>query len=280
MIICGLVEYCCIDRCRRSMRQPLIRLVGVFGARMAPRTGILYETAIDLARRHIPEIGTGCAMAAIRECIVDAHLYGMVGMHIPTGMRAGDGFMHLSDIQKLREVGKLPLRCLQYIGLDGLDDALRLGCAAVWVIAGSGSVASRCLPMARLVLKLPRCWAPYESGKGLATMPTDEMFDAIRRSIQEVFRLVMSAVIGDVANRKVLDVFEAALPKRADQVCSPSDEFETQYTIRNAQHRIPNRSNIARSFTRMIFRGFAAGRDCINAADPCNRRYGYCLCCG
>ncbi|MDZ4718512.1 MAG: amidohydrolase [Roseiflexaceae bacterium] len=205
-------------------------------------TGILYETAIDLARRHITEIGTEERMAAVREAIVEAHSYGMVGMHIPTSMRAGDGLMHLSDIQKLREAGKLPLRCLQYIGLDGLDDALRLGIRSGmgdrWIRIGGvkmfadGSLGSETAEML----------APYESGsgKGLATMPTDELFDAVQRAMQGGLSVMVHA-IGDAANRKVLDAIEAAMPKRSEQTRSPSDDSETQYTIRNAQYRIPNR---------------------------------------
>jgi predicted amidohydrolase YtcJ len=90
-------------------------------------TGVLYETAIDIARRHIPPPSQSERMAAIREALVEAHSYGMVGMHIPTGMRAGDAMMHMSDLQRLREAGKLPLRCLQYISVEDLDTALALG---------------------------------------------------------------------------------------------------------------------------------------------------------
>jgi predicted amidohydrolase YtcJ len=203
-------------------------------------TGILYETAIDIARRHIAEPSQEDRMSAVRDAIVEAHSYGMVGMHIPTGMR-NDGTMHLTDLHLLRDAGKLPLRCLQYIGLEGLDDALRLGIRSGlgdrWLRIGGvkmfadGTLGSETAEMLEPFLS--------GSGKGLPTMPAEELFDAVRRSIQGGLSVMVHA-IGDGANRKVLDAIEAALPKRGEPR-GAGDDIETHYTIRNAQNRIPNR---------------------------------------
>ncbi len=204
-------------------------------------TGVIYETAIDLARRHIPEPTIDERVAAVREAITEAHSYGMIGMHIPTGMRGDDGAMHLSDLQKMREAGMLPLRCLQYIGLDGLDEALRLGIRSGlgdrWLRIGGlklfadGTLGSETAEMLEPFLS--------GGGKGLAVMPTEELFDAIRRSIQGGLSVMVHA-IGDAANRKVLDAIESASPRRM-HTNADGDDIETHYTIRNAQQRIPNR---------------------------------------
>src|SRR6185503_7571766 len=90
-------------------------------------TGMLFETALDLVRRHIPNATQEQRLSAIREATVEAHTYGMGGIHVPPGLGAGDAAQTLSDYQLLRERGQLRLRCLIHLGLDGLDDALRLG---------------------------------------------------------------------------------------------------------------------------------------------------------
>ncbi len=196
-------------------------------------TGVLYETAIDLARRHIPEPTEADRLDAVRDAITEAHSYGMVGMHIPTGMRPGDGSMHMHDLQTLRDRGQLPLRCLQYLGLDGLDDALHMGLRSGfgdrWLRIGGikmfadGTLGSETAEML----------APYEgsTGRGLATLPTEELYEAIRRSIAGGLSVMVHA-IGDLANRKVLDAIEAALPG------APAGPHGT---ARHAPARIPNR---------------------------------------
>jgi len=176
-------------------------------------TGILLETAMDLVRRHIPEPGQDERLAAIREAIAEAHSYGMVGMHLPASMIPGDGAQTLSDVQTLREQGHLHLRCLVYLGLDGLDAALALGVRSGlgdrWIRIGGvkmfadGSLGSQTAEML----------APYEgsSNCGIAVLSFDELCNAVRRSIHGGLAVMVHA-IGDAANRKVLDAIEAALP--------------------------------------------------------------------
>ncbi|ABU59870.1 Amidohydrolase 3 [Roseiflexus castenholzii DSM 13941] len=176
-------------------------------------TGILLETAIDLVRRHIPEPGQEERLAAVREAIEEAHSYGMVGMHLPTSMTPGDGRMTLDDLQTLRERGHLQLRCLVYLGLDGLDAALALGLHSGlgdrWIRLGGikmfadGSLGSQTADML----------APYEgsSNRGIAVLSSGELRHAVRRAIHGGLAVMVHA-IGDAANRKVLDAIEAALP--------------------------------------------------------------------
>ena len=175
-------------------------------------TGILLENAIDLVRRHIPTPGEDERLAAVREAIAEAHSYGMAGMHLPPGVRPGDAALTLADIQRLRARGQLKLRCLVHLGLDGLDDALRLGLRSGlgdrWVRIGGvkmfadGSLGSE---TAELL-------SHYEGRRhlGMATMTTEELNNAVRRALAGGIAVTVHA-IGDAANRRVLDAIEAAL---------------------------------------------------------------------
>jgi predicted amidohydrolase YtcJ len=201
-------------------------------------TGIVYETAIDLIRKHIPEPTQADRIAAVRETIQEAYGYGMVGMHIPTGMRGNDGAIHLSDLQIMRDAGELGLRCLLYIGLDGMDDALRLGMRSGfgdrWLRIGGvkmfadGTLGSETAEMLE----------PYEtgSGKGLATLPTEELFEAIQRCIHGGMSVMVHA-IGDAANRKVLDAIEAAQQGMPAAILQRNNAAR----VRNNLVSIPNR---------------------------------------
>lgn len=196
-------------------------------------TGVLFENAVDLVRRHIPEASEIERLAAVREATVEAHSYGMAGMHIPPSLRPGDAAMTLSDLQILREQGDLKLRCLVHLGLDGLDDALRLGLRSGlgdrWVRIGGvkmfadGSLGSETAEML----------SHYEGRRhlGTATMPTDELNEAVQRAIAGGISVTIHA-IGDAANRHVLDAIEAALQAQRGYPHIPED---------SARHVIPNR---------------------------------------
>jgi predicted amidohydrolase YtcJ len=174
-------------------------------------TGILFENAVDLVRRHIPDRTAEERLAALRDAMNEAHSYGMAGVHIPPGLRPGDAAMALADLQELRARGQLKLRCLVHLGLDGLDDALRLGIRSGlgdrWLRIGGvkmfadGSLGSETAEML----------SHYEGRRhlGAATMTTEELNDAVRRAIAGGLAVTIHA-IGDAANRRVLDAIEAA----------------------------------------------------------------------
>ncbi len=175
-------------------------------------TGILQETAIDLVRRHIPEATEEEQLAAVRDAIAEAHSYGMVGMHIPATMTPGDGKITLTTLQRLRDQGELKLRCLVYLGLDTLDEALALGLRSGlgdrWLRIGGikmfadGTLGSETADML----------AHYEGRRhfGMPVMPVEELNEYVRRAIAGGLSVAVHA-IGDAANRKVLDAVEAAL---------------------------------------------------------------------
>src|SRR5262249_55334266 len=158
-----------------------------------------------LVRQHIPDTSTDERLAAIRDTISEAHSYGMVGMHIPPALQPGDGTLALSDVQRLRARNQLKLRCLLHLGLDVLDDALRLGLRSGmgdrWIRIGGvkmfsdGSLGSETAEML----------SHYEGRRhlGIATIPTDELNDAVRRALAGGIAVTIHA-IGDAANRRVL----------------------------------------------------------------------------
>lgn len=175
-------------------------------------TGVFLEHAIDLVRRHIPEATEEERLDAIREAFVEAHSYGMVGMHVPTGMRPSDGALSLTAVQKLRERGQLALRCLMYVGIDGLDAALALGVRSGlgdrWIRIGGlklfadGTLGSETAEML----------SHYEGRRhlGMPVIDVEEMTDLIGRSIGGGLSVMVHA-IGDAANRKVLNAIEYGL---------------------------------------------------------------------
>jgi predicted amidohydrolase YtcJ len=174
-------------------------------------TGILLENAIGLVRQFIPDPSTDERLSAIRDTISEAHSYGMVGMHIPPALQPGDGALALGDVQRLRARNQLKLRCLMHVGLDVLDDALRLGLRSGigdrWIRIGGvkmfadGSLGSE---TAQLL-------SHYEGRRhlGVATITTDELNDAVRRALAGGLAVTIHA-IGDAANRRVLDAIAAA----------------------------------------------------------------------
>src|SRR5262245_26531958 len=201
-------------------------------------TGILLETAIDLVRRHLPEPTEEERLAALRDASAEAHSYGMIGVHIPPGMRPGDGALALADLQKLRERGELRLRCLVHLGLDGLDDALRLGVRSGlgdrWLRIGGvkmfadGSLGSETAEML----------SHYEGRRhlGSQTISDDELNDAVRRAIAGGIAVTIHA-IGDAANRRVLDAIEQALELKIEN----EELRNTTLTTPNSRLLIPNR---------------------------------------
>jgi predicted amidohydrolase YtcJ len=204
-------------------------------------TGMLFETALDLVRRHIPNASQEQRLSAIREAMVEAHTYGMGGIHVPPGLGAGDAAQTLSDYQLLRERGQLRLRCLVHLGLDGLDDALRLGLRSGlgdrWLRIGGvkmfadGSLGSETAEML----------SHYEGRRhlGTATLTTDALNESVGRALAGGIAVTIHA-IGDAANRRVLDAIEAA-----QQVLSDRDEILEETTPQPptpiSQPLIPNR---------------------------------------
>ena len=207
-------------------------------------TGILLEHAIDLVRAHIPATTQADRLAAMRAAFVEAHSYGMAGVHVPPGLTAGDGTQLLSDLQALRERGELALRCLAHISLERLDEALRLGLRSGlgdrWLRVGGikifadGSLGSETAEML----------SHYEGRRhlGTPTITRDELNDAVARANGGGLAVAVHA-IGDAANRSVLDAIELATQLNIEQAALSRDLGEpgAQFALGNAPLAIPNR---------------------------------------
>jgi predicted amidohydrolase YtcJ len=204
-------------------------------------TGILFESALDLVRQHIPAATQADRLAAVRAAMTEAHSYGMAGIHLMPGLSAGDAALTLSDYQVLRALDQLKLRCLLQIGLDGLDDALRLGMRSGlgdrWLRIGGvkmfsdGSLGSETAEML----------SHYEGRRhlGTATMATDDLNNAVRSALAGGIAVTIHA-IGDAANRRVLDAIELAQMEIGEQG-SAIDQTQTLSPIPHPPFPIPNR---------------------------------------
>lgn len=169
-------------------------------------TGLLFENAIELIRRHFPPVTEEDRFAAVRDAIREAHSYGMVGMHIPPNLEPGDGALALRVVQTLRERGQLTLRSLVHLDLGLLDQAIALGIRSGlgdnWVRIGGvkifadGTLGSETAELLR----------PYEGTRntGLPTITTEELNTAVRKANANGIAVIVHA-IGDAANRRVLD---------------------------------------------------------------------------
>jgi predicted amidohydrolase YtcJ len=203
-------------------------------------TGILLENAIDLVRQQIADATENERLAAAREAMIEAHSYGMSGIHVPPGLAPGDAARTLADVQLLRARGQLKLRCLAHLGLDGLDEALALGVRSglgdAWLRIGGvkmfsdGSLGSETAEML----------SHYEGRRhlGTATMTTEDLNDAVRRALAGGIAVTIHA-IGDGANRRVLDAIEAAL--QGSGVRGLESERAENPLIPSARPLIPNR---------------------------------------
>jgi predicted amidohydrolase YtcJ len=205
-------------------------------------TGILQETAIDLLRRCIPPTTQDERLAAVEDVTREAYSYGMVGVHIPATMTPGDGALSLGDLQTLRERGRLGLRCLVYIGVDTLDQALALGMRSGlgdrWLRIGGvkmfadGTLGSETADMLQ----------HYEGRRhfGLPVMPEEELHERITTAIHGGLSICVHA-IGDAANRKVLDAVEAALARREPRTENREPKLEGSRFSVLGSPTIPNR---------------------------------------
>lgn len=174
-------------------------------------TGLLFENAIELIRRHFPAITEEDRLAAVRDAIREAHSYGMVGMHIPPSLDPGDGALALRMVQTLRERGQLTLRSLVHLDLGTLDQVIALGLRSGlgdhWVRIGGVKIFAD----GTLGSETAELLGPYEGTRntGLPTITTDDLHTAVRTANANGIAVIVHA-IGDGANRRVLDAIEAS----------------------------------------------------------------------
>ena len=168
-------------------------------------TGILFEDAIDLVARHIPETTTDQIADAMREAQQYCWRVGLTGLH------DFDGRSCFIALQSLHQNGELGLRVVKNVPVYRLEHAigvgLRSGFGDAWLRIGGvkifadGALGPRTASMI----------APYEgepNNYGIVVTDKEEMLEKASAAAAHGLSVTVHA-IGDKANHDVLDVFEA-----------------------------------------------------------------------
>lgn len=179
-------------------------------------TGLLFETAMELARSVVPPISEAERLDGLRAALREALSYGITSIHVPPGPDHASAPEALRDLQTLRARGELSVRSLAFIAQPDLEGALALGIRSGlgdrWLRIGGlklfadGSLGSESAEML----------SHYEGRRhtGIAVIEQAELERLVRRANAGGISVAVHA-IGDAANRKVLDAIETA---RADRL--------------------------------------------------------------
>jgi predicted amidohydrolase YtcJ len=168
-------------------------------------TGILFEDAMDLVKRHVPKP----SIAEISRAMLDAQQYcWQVGL---TGVHDFDGRSCFQAFQQIHQQGQLGLRVVKNIPLARIDQAtgvgLQSGFGDEWLRIGGikifadGALGPRTAAMIE----------PYESqpqNYGITVVDKEEMKAAASMASEHGLSVTVHA-IGDRANHDILDVYEA-----------------------------------------------------------------------
>lgn len=165
--------------------------------------GILYEEAMQLVARHLPEPTVAQVAEAIRQAQPGLWQMGLTGVHDFDRRRC------FSALQLLHQRGQLGLRVLKSIPLEDLahaaalglhsgfgDDRLRIGQVKVFADGALG-------PQTAAMLQ------PYEgqpANRGMLFLDAEELFEHGRTALETGLGMAVHA-IGDRANHEVLEAF-------------------------------------------------------------------------
>jgi predicted amidohydrolase YtcJ len=157
-------------------------------------TGILRETAMLLAWRHVPppsDVDLDTAMARV---LVELARLGVTGVHSMDSARG------LGSLQRLAQRGTLPVRVVYNLPLGDLGHAERIGVRSgwgdswlrIWGVKAflDGSLGSRTAEML--------------DGSGVARLPQDALVEMIERCAGAELNVCLHA-IGDGAVRRAVD---------------------------------------------------------------------------
>jgi len=185
-------------------------------------TGILFESAMQLVARLVPEPQPEQVAQAIQQAQPLLWRMGITSVHDFDQRRC------FVALQELHDTSRLRLRVVKSIPLDDLDHAIALGLrsgfgdeflriGAVKVFA-DGALGPRTAAML----------APYqedEQNQGLLFLDAEELYEIGRRAVSNGLSLAVHA-IGDRANHEVLDAFEQIR------------RFERKSRLRLQRHRV------------------------------------------
>ncbi len=206
-------------------------------------TGILFEDAIDLVARHIPETTTDQIAEAMREAQEYCWRVGLTGIH------DFDGRACFIALQTLHQNGALGLRVVKNIPVYRLEHAigagLRSGFGDDWLRIGGvkifadGALGPRTASMI----------APFEgepNNYGIVVTDKEEMLEKASAASAHGLSVTVHA-IGDRANHDVLDVYEAVRQEESGRGQAPlRHRIEHVQIIHPAdQHRLAQLGVIA-----------------------------------
>lgn len=167
-------------------------------------TGILFETAMELVIRHIPELTVEEAALAIKKAQPKLWQFGITGVH---DFDRGRCF---SALQLLHENGDLNLRVIKNMPVEMLDKlieiGLRSGFGNDWLKIGSikafadGALGPRTAAM----------FQPYDrdpENSGILMLDQEYLVEIGRKATANGFSMAVHA-IGDRANHEVLNAFQ------------------------------------------------------------------------
>ncbi|GAC1547301.1 MAG: amidohydrolase [Herpetosiphon sp.] len=183
-------------------------------------TGILSETATNLAYAVIPPPSQTDQLAFLRAAVAQCNRYGLTSVHMPEGP---DG---LRLMRMLHEAGDRSLRALCHLRYDQLDHAIALGLRSAhgdpWVRVGGVKIFSDG-SLGSCTCHMLAPFANSATNHGIATVPEDELHASVLKAATHGISVAIHA-IGDRANRAVLDAIahpavaaaHCALPHRVE----------------------------------------------------------------
>lgn len=174
-------------------------------------TGVLFESAMELAERIVPQPSPEQIAEEVREAIGRAHRGGLTGVHDFDGAAAFQAY------QLLRQRGELTLRIVKSIPLDLLDHAVALGLR--WGFGDDFLRIGGVKMFADGALGPRTAWmiAPYDGepdNYGICTLEPEEMVERISRASAAGLPSAIHA-IGDQAVHHVLNAYETVRAQEA-----------------------------------------------------------------
>ncbi|MEQ8677555.1 MAG: amidohydrolase [Aggregatilineales bacterium] len=181
-------------------------------------TGILFETAMGLVRRHIPEISLEQTVENMQSAQKLALASGLTGFH------DFDGPSCLRALQVLRERNELSLRVVKNINKEWIEHAhalgLRRGFGDDWIRIGGLKIFSDGALGPRTALMVDT-YENEPNNYGVRVTDKEEMYELVSKASAAGLPSTIHA-IGDLANREVLDVYEAVRKEEAARGELPS----------------------------------------------------------
>ncbi len=194
-------------------------------------TGILFEDAIDLVTRHIPETTTNQVVQAMRQAQDYCWRVGLTGLH------DFDGRSCFIALQSLHQNGELGLRVVKNIPVYRLEHAigvgLRSGFGDEWLRIGGVKIFADGALGPRTAAMI----APYEgepNNYGIVVTDKEEMLEKASAASAHGLGVTVHA-IGDRANHDVLDVFEVVRQQERDGLSSNPQPTNLRHRIEHVQ---------------------------------------------